>query len=93
MCATTNGTGEPTSIAVIGPERDSELISAAPPVGPFGEDAVGDVTQRAVRPAESRPDPVARLAEQGAVRVVNTDEFMDRVGHGWRLARTGADHR
>ena len=47
---------------MIGLEPDVELISTAPPVGPLREQPVGDLAQRAVRPTESGPDPVARAS-------------------------------
>jgi hypothetical protein len=72
-------------IAVISAELDVELISTAPPVGALREQPVGDVAQRAMRPAESGPDPVARFAKQGAIGVVNTDEFVDCVRHRSRV--------
>ena len=66
---------------MIGPEPDVEFVPAALPVGPLGEQPVGDLAQRAVRPAESGPDPVPRLAEQGAVGVVDPDEFPHGIRH------------
>ena len=63
-------------------ELDVELIATLPPVGALGEQPVGDLAQPAVRPAQSSPDPVAHFTDQGAVGVVDTDEFAHCFRHG-----------
>lgn len=72
-------------ISVIGLEFDVELIATTPPVFPLREQSMGDIAQRAVRPAESGPDPVTRFAEQGAVGVIDTDEFPHGIWHRPRV--------
>ena len=73
---------------MIGHEPDIELVSTTLPVGALGEQPVRDVAQRAVCTAESGPDPVARLAEQRPIRVVDTDELPNGLRHGPRVAGT-----
>ena len=73
---------------MIGMKLDVELISTLPPVGALGEQPVGDLAQPAVRPAQSSPDPVAHFTEQGAVGVVDTNEFAHGIRHGRRVPGT-----
>lgn len=73
---------------MIGPEPDVELISTTLPVCALGEQPVRDVAQSAVCAAESGSDPVARLAEQRPIRVVDTDELPNGLRHGPRVAGT-----
>jgi hypothetical protein len=61
-------------VTVEGVEGDGEAGPTGLPVRLLAERAVGDVAERAVRPAEAGTDPVRQLAPQGVVGVVHAHE-------------------
>ena len=72
-------------IAVEGVEGHWQPGPTGLPLGALPHQAMRDLTERAVPPAEAGTDPVRELAAQGAVRVVDADEAHDCLG--WCCAR------